>query len=683
MKPQHLTPVIALSCALAHADAPPSPAGDITNLPLSGFIEATSLEQLADLVVTDTKLGQTPDSVTQRIVVLKSDEIERLPTPNGNLAELMRHTSGQFVNVLSRNDANWGSYAGLGPKYNSYLLDGLPIDAFADAMSLDSAAIERVEIHKGPASVLYSNYLTMDFVGNEAPLAGTTNFVLKNRIETPLTRFAAGFGSWGTRAARAYTQGASGPLSYIVSASHELSDYRQYGNPGSWLQTTSRPHYEKDRVFTNLSYALGRPDHTISLYYQYTAHQGTMGRPNRDFDHTYNTVNFAYNNALNDDWHLQFKYGERHYYRRFSIDDYPSSLALVNRDLNRQTIRPADLTASYRHARDSVLTLGVDGQWVDYKTETRSPAGATTPANRAEARSTGYFVQEKLRWNDWVLRAGLRRNTIHHDYALLGGSVPTTTSAAWSKNLWSMGARYNLSSGLAFYGNAGSSFMVPTAKQIGGTVPTPGASGELPNPALRPESGIGRDLGVDWQATSDLHLNLRGFLNTISDAIVTNIVSAVPSQVRSENAGGARSAGFELDSRYTLGGGLTAFANLTHNRTRISDSLNPGNDGAQIPFAPERLANAGLVAPLPGELVVAAYYHWVGRYYDSTDRASRQSFGSYGVINLRAQKVLSRAAGYTALATADLNNLTDRQYRMPFDFRDPGISAFAGVEVRY
>ena len=166
-------------------------------------------------------------------------------------------------------------------------------------------------------------------------------------------------------------------------------------------------------------------------------------------------------------------------------------------------------------------------------------------------------------------------------------------------------------------------------------------------------------------------------------AIVTNIVSAVPSQVRSENAGGARSAGFELDSRYALGVGLAAFANLTHTRTRISDNLNPGNDGSQIPFAPDRLANAGLVVPLPGELVVAAYYHWVGRYYDSTDQASRQSFGNYGVINLRAQKVLSRTAGYTALATADLNNLTDRQYRMPFDFRDPGISGFAGVEVRY
>jgi len=53
------------------------------------------------------------------------------------------------------------------------------------------------------------------------------------------------------------------------------------------------------------------------------------------------------------------------------------------------------------------------------------------------------------------------------------------------------------------------------------------------------------------------------------------------------------------------------------------------------------------------------------------------------VFNLRAQKLLVRNADATVLLTADLNNLTDRQYRMPFDFRDPGINGFAGVEVRY
>jgi outer membrane receptor protein involved in Fe transport len=195
--------ILILASLASNTVSAESALGDVDSLrrlPLASFVDITSLEQLADMVVTDTKVAQSLDTVTQKIAVLHGADIDRLPDVNRNLAELLSYTSGQFVNVLSRNDANWGSYAGLGPKYNSYLLDGLPIDSFVDAMGLDVAAIERVEVYKGPASVLYSNYLTMDFAGNETPLAGTTNFVLKNRIDQPLTRLALGTGSYNTHA---------------------------------------------------------------------------------------------------------------------------------------------------------------------------------------------------------------------------------------------------------------------------------------------------------------------------------------------------------------------------------------------------------------------------------------------------------------------------------------------------
>lgn len=683
MKFRRIAPVLLLLPSLVRADPTSGDAASIEHLPLAGFVEVTSLEQLGNLVVTDTKLGQSADTVTQRIVVLRSEEIEHLPTPNRNLAELMRHTSGQFVNVLSRNDANWGSYAGLGPKYNSYLLDGLPIDAFVDAMSLDSAAIDRIEVHKGPASVLYSNYLSMDFVGNQAPLAGTTNFVLKDRVDAPLTRFRAGTGAWATHVGNAYTQGKAGQLSYILSAGHERSDYTPYGVPGSWLQTTQSPRYEKDKFFLKLNHALDRPDHTLSLYYQHTYHQGNMGRPNRDFGHHYDTLNLAYNNSFASDWHLQFKYGERRYDRNFANDAFPASLALVNHENTRQTIRPIDLTLSHRHGQGALLTLGVDAQWVDYETDVRDPAAKARAENRAQARSTGYFIQEKIQLEEWILRGGVRRNTLEHDYALLSGNTPATTSARWSKNLWSLGTRYNMAPDLAFYANAGSSFMAPAAKQIGGTVSSPATSGELPNPGLKPESGIGRDLGMAWQPSRELAIDLRGFLNTIGDAIVTNIVSAAPSQVRSENAGSARALGFELDAHYSPSATLSMFANLTRTHTRVKDPSNADHNGTEIPFAPSELANAGLSLHFPGNIHAEAYYHWVGRYYDSTSRGSRQAFGHFGLINARIYTDLIQNARQEVRLTLDLNNLTDRQYRMPFDFRDPGFNAFVGVDVRY
>ena len=284
----HTFVLVALTALPTLAGAAPSDEATLRSLPLGMFVDATSLEQLANMVVTDTKVAQSPDSVTQKIVVLHGDDIERQPDVNRNLAELLRYTSGQFVNVLSRNDANWGSYAGLGPKYNTYLLDGIPIDSFVDAMSLDSSAIERIEMQKGPASVLYSNYMTMDFAGNEAPLAGTTNFILKNRVDTPLTRLSAGIGSYGTYTEHVYTQGRNSNLSFIFGAGNEHSDYTQYGPPKSWLQTVELPEYDKIKVFGNLNYELGRPDHTLSLFIHHTSHNGDMGRPNRDFQHSHN-----------------------------------------------------------------------------------------------------------------------------------------------------------------------------------------------------------------------------------------------------------------------------------------------------------------------------------------------------------------------------------------------------------
>lgn len=665
-----------IACMAGHAAAA-SPQDALRSLPLDRFIEVTSLEQLADIVVTDTKVAQDAHSVTQKIVVLHEEDMLRQPEGNRNLAELMRYTSGQFVNVLSRNDANWGAYAGLGAKYNSYLLDGLPIDSFVDAMSLDSAAFERIEMHKGPASVLYSNYLSMDFLGNETALAGTTNFVLKGRIEQPLTRLSAGLGSWDTRVGRAYTQGRTGGLSYFAGVSAEGSDYSRYGAPGSWLETLDSPEYDKTKVYGNLHYQLGRADHTLALFLHHTDHDGTHGRPNRDFAHQYDSLNFSYNNLITDQWHVQFKAGERRYQRGFANDDWPLDLALTRYETTRQTIRPIDLTVSYLHGAGNLLTFGVDRQTVEYQTVSRDASDIRRTDNDAQADSTGLFVQEKLQWQDWVVRAGLRRNSLDHDYALLGGSVPATRKASWDKNLWSVGARYNLAPGLAAYANAGSSFMAPAAKQIGGTVPIPSASGELANPALQPESGLGRDLGIDWQASEHLSLGARLFLNSIDDAIVSNVVSAAPSQTRSENAGKASARGIEMDLRYAPDEALAWFANLTLSDTRVRHAGNPDLDGTDIPFAPDSVANLGLSARLGERTRLSAYYHRVGRYYDSTSRASRLAYGNYGVLNIRVQHALRD----NLELIVDLNNLADSQHDMPFDFRDPGFNAYAGLNL--
>ena len=308
----------AAAAAAGQEVAPPKHAG----------IYSLSLERLAELVVTDTKIAQPLGTVTQRLETLRTEALERTATPQRNLAEYLRYTAGQFVNPLSRSDANWGSYAGLGPKYNSYLLDGLPIDSFADAMSLDAWALEAVEVYKGPASVLYANYLNMDFAGNETPLAGITNFMLKDRIENESSRLAVGYGSYNTVETRFYHQNRRGRLSYFAGGSIERSDYTEYGLDDSWLHMVEHPQYEKTKFYAKVDYAFADERQQLSLFAHRADHRGDTGRPNRDFDNSYDTVNATYNAQFAEAWNLRLKAGYRRYDRSWEEDNYPVDLRL-------------------------------------------------------------------------------------------------------------------------------------------------------------------------------------------------------------------------------------------------------------------------------------------------------------------------------------------------------------------
>lgn len=100
-----------------------------------------------ELVVTGSKQYRSAGNVTQKIDVINAKIIESSISGNNNISEILSQKPGLSVSALSRNDANWGTYSGIGQKYSTYMLNGLPLDAFVDPMSLDLKAIERIEIN--------------------------------------------------------------------------------------------------------------------------------------------------------------------------------------------------------------------------------------------------------------------------------------------------------------------------------------------------------------------------------------------------------------------------------------------------------------------------------------------------------------------------------------------------------
>jgi outer membrane cobalamin receptor len=79
------------------------------------------------VIVTDTKTDEPQETITQKVNVIFDDHVAAQATSSRNVSELLQYQPGVAVTVLSRNDANWGSYGGLGPKYNSYIMGGLDL----------------------------------------------------------------------------------------------------------------------------------------------------------------------------------------------------------------------------------------------------------------------------------------------------------------------------------------------------------------------------------------------------------------------------------------------------------------------------------------------------------------------------------------------------------------------------
>jgi len=654
--------------------------------------------EMGEMIITGSKLPQTPGNVTQKISIITADEMGSLVLGNGNLAEMLSYIPGNFANVLSRNDANWGSSGGLAHTYKGYMLDGLPIDAFVDLQSLDPWAFQRVEDQRGSASVLYPTYLAMDFAGNQSPLAGTANFILKERVSSTRTSASAYYGSYNTIGGRFFHQRAAGNLHLFFGGHHEDSDYTYYGtfdengNRNSWLNMLEddSPNYEKTKMYMRGTYFLNDSGQRASLYAHRTWHIGDAGRPNRDFGHAYTTLNAGYTNPLSDNMTVRAKVGYRDYVRRWEEDNFarddngmviPESLSLRSEDGVDQTVVPADISVSLLTRETDVLTVGADYQHASY--ETSSEADVAKTGNDATATAFGLYAQEEVHLSRFIIRGGVRYSGIAHDIDLFQGAAPGDDSNSWNKFLTSFGVRYNHNEMLAIYLNSGTSFKAPSLKSVGGTVPLGSDdSGHLPNPDIKPESGVSLDLGVNFQPVEGLRVGVRGFAIRIDDQIVQREVPDKP-QSQDINAGLTETSGAELEVTHRLSETVEWFANYTYtNAEVVENSEDPSKVGAKINFVPESAISAGVHLTLTqGLRATVSVQSYSGIYSDVSKDA--QIFDGYTLVNARLEQRIRSKSGYDLHLFLEPYNITNQTFEMPWQFQDPGFSANGGLMVAF
>ncbi len=640
---------------------------------------------LNEVLITGTKTPRSPGNVTQKIEVITSKQIENTVAANRNISEILQILPGSSVSTLSRNDANWGTYGGIGPKYCTFMLQGLPIDAFVDPMSLDLSAISRIEVQKGPASVLYSNYLSQDFAGNQSPLAGTVNLILKEKFDKPATKFTTSFGSYNTINGQFYHQDIVKNLHYFTGINYEMSNYTDYGIDGSWLNMKKNPEYSKAKIFGGATWFSDNEKQKLTLFVNKTIHTGDAGRVYRGFDHNYSTINVGYSLKLSDKATLQANMGHRNYNRTWQESSFNIIDSLVSNNGVVQNIVPVDVNFTLNHCNNSILTIGADYQGADYYNYSDPLLGYEIYGNKSTALQTGIYLQEEYHIGKLIARAGTRFNFTKNSIALINGGAPGQSSQEWTALLYSGGLKYNASEKLSFFANAGNSFISPGLKSIGGTINLNDTihSGQLPNPNLKAESGLGYDGGAEIALPFSISLSLRGFYTIIDDAIIDNVVRQNPSQSQSVNAGKTTSTGFELGINQKLTNDFNWFANITYMKTQIFNEFDADQDGGTVPFSPELVVNGGISYTSPFGLQISTYLNYNAGFYDSSSKSSRNKFTPGTTINAYVSQTISKKEKSLVTCFVQLYNITNNRYEMPWQFRNTGFAVTGGLKVEF
>ncbi|MEM9424049.1 MAG: TonB-dependent receptor plug domain-containing protein, partial [Spirochaetota bacterium] len=177
--------------------------------------QKSEIEPIDRIVVTGTKTAQSEQEVVANVEVIDSEEIAQMGAQN--VAQVIENLPG--ASVVSQGARPAASLQGLGGEYVKVLVDGVEVvGESAGAVSLDTlpvSNVERIEIVRGPASVLY---------GSEA-IGGVINIISKKEEDKPLFLEASQEAATNeVFNGRIFTGINQGPFYFSLSGSYDYDD---------------------------------------------------------------------------------------------------------------------------------------------------------------------------------------------------------------------------------------------------------------------------------------------------------------------------------------------------------------------------------------------------------------------------------------------------------------------------
>ena len=566
---------------------------------VNGYVARRS----ATATKTDTALIENPQSVS----VITADEIGDRKAES--LDEALRYTAGVTPNLKPWAVDEFSLLRGFELGTAGVFMDGLLTSGRSYAAPIEPYGLERLEVLRGPASVLYG----------KMPPGGMVNAVSKRPTADALREIGVEYGTYNRKQLKADIGGAldsQGEWTYRLTVLGRDSgtrldndrDDRLYIAPAlTWqpnadTKLTLLGRYQKD----NQAYAWQNKLQEPGVFGQPNPRVNIGGYDNR-WQRDNKMLGYEFEHRIDDTWSVQqsMRYSELD---RSETNVFPRGLRADGYTLNR-SFSPREthwkgLLADTRvQARfdtgplTHTMLAGVDyakSRITDefpYDRPLLAPMNLFAPVythqplapaadpyvNRMPSKQVGLYLQDQVKWNRWVVTAGVRHDKADasgtRTFAKAGDSTldyDTSVSATTGR----VGAVYLFDSGWAPYVNYATSF----SPEIGNNV-----RGE----PLKPSKGRQVEAGVRYQPAEEN----QSYTASVFNIVRSNVTTAAP-QAPGEviQTGQVRSRGLELEARAELTKNLSLIAQYTYLDTRITRS-NDGDLGLPLMSAPKHSAS--------------------------------------------------------------------------------------------
>lgn len=581
--------------------------GERANGPVAGYVATRS----AAGTKTDTPLIETPQSVS--VVTADQIRVQKAST----LADALGYTASVVTmpSVFSRlaDDVSIRGF-NVANGNTGMLRDGMKLQSNVYDGSQEPYGLERLEVLKGAASVLY---------GQLGP-GGVVNAVTKQPTRDPLHEIGVEYGSYDRIQLQTDHGGAlddEGRWSYRLTALYrdadtwvdEVEDDKLYIAPAIAFEPDDDTRITLQASHQRIKTKFGPPlPDTGTLYPgpggEVIGRDTFLGEPDYDtYDSRVNSIGWRVEHQASDD--VTLRHALR-YYRADVTWDYmqigwsESFAAYLRRASDREehsTGLTSDNSVEYRVTTGSVdhtLLGGIDLYRRVYDTDRYrgsfsvfdpvNPVYGTDPAvnfgansgSRTESDQAGLYLQDQMKIADrWVLVLGGRYDRVESDVTgKAAGTAETTTDDAFTGRA---GLVYLFDNGVAPYVSFSQSF-------------SPNAGVDRDGRALDPTTGEQVEAGLRWQIPgSETMLSAAVYQLTQDDVVDTDALGDTV------QTGQVRARGFEAEARSRFGP-LQLIASYAYTDTEITRSDTPGEKGESQNGVPRHMLSVWADVGLDG-----------------------------------------------------------------------------------